>query len=362
MLFFNPMLKNGFFLLAGIMTGFFARSQGFFENTRLDASFHRGSFFTSTSKADFVKDSYTSFVNLALSKPIKNYPRPKHILPIHWGAALFFGESGSKQYIGKMGGAFAFLDFGLAGSKRVEIRMRTGLGFGIVEKPYDAETNHKNLLIGSRGNLFIHANLYGRFWLTNQLHINAGGSLSHLSNATSKLPNLGLNVPSISLGAGFLFNSIPLNNYEFDSIINPEFLLQLTSGVKESPWVASNIYQQWLLAAEYRFRQSAYGGFVAGLHFLYDPSQQNLFIDDVITIGIKNYNNFNLAAYGGYEFRLGKISIPVHVGIYVLDHKEKIYQGYGVRYRFHKNISAAGFLKSHGGIADFIHAGLAYHF
>src|SRR5690606_24100291 len=162
-----------------------------------------------------------------------------------------------------------------------------------------------NLLIGSKGNLFIHANLYGRLWLTNQLHINAGASLSHLSNATSKLPNLGLNVPSISLGAGYLFNPATLKNYRFDSTIKPGFLFQLTTGVKESPWVSSNIYTQWLLAAEYRFRQSAYGGFVAGLNFIYDPSQQKLFIDDVITIGIKNYNNFNLAAYGGYEFRLG---------------------------------------------------------
>ncbi|MBA2745251.1 MAG: acyloxyacyl hydrolase [Flavisolibacter sp.] len=350
------------FSLLFILNFFNAKGQQWLENAEIGVDLHYGSFLTSNNKSDYIKDSYSWISIVSFSKPIKKLPFPAKAYPTQWGVAAFFGNSGSKAHMGNMGGAYAFLDYPLAGAGWGDIRMRTGLGIGVVEKPYNVETNYKNLLIGSHGNIFIQAGIRGKFHLTKQTQLHAGISISHLSNGSYKLPNLGLNIPSVTLGISRILNPSELVRDENNpSSKTSRLQFQATTGVKQSPWVHSNSYGQFVLSSEYSFKNSAYGRFYSGISFLYDGSLNKLFVDSIITVGLRNYSRFNLAPIVGYELVVGKISVPIHVGVYLIGHEHKIYQNYGIRYRFHPALSAGGFLKSHGGTADFIHLGISYH-
>ena len=342
-------------------TGF---SQGFWKNAEIGIQGNYGSFFTSSSKADLVKDSYTFFGEISMSKPVRNFPLPQKTYPLQWGTAIYFGSTGSKQYIGKMGGAYGFLDFGIIGSKLTSLRMRTGLGLGFVEFPYDIETNHKNVVIGSKANLFIHAALKNVWHINPKWNLNLGLSLSHLSNATTKLPNLGLNIPAFTAGISTYIKQAGFETNSYRDSFRKKWntIVQLTAGIKQVPWVNSDRYGQLILSSEFLYQPNRYGRFGGGLALTYDPSQDNLFVDSIITVGIKNYPVTNLALFASYEIILGRVSIPVQLGTALLETKNRIFQNYGIRYRASGNFSLAGYLRTHGGTADFLHGGISYHF
>src|SRR5438309_11139360 len=95
-----------------------------------------GSYITSVPKAAYLKDSYSYFTEAAFTKPIKN---EKTV----WGIGGFFGNTGSRQYIGNMGGVFPYLNFRLLQFHSFQSSLRAGMGAAYVEWPYDVNTNHK---------------------------------------------------------------------------------------------------------------------------------------------------------------------------------------------------------------------------
>jgi|SRR5215211_1239577 len=343
----------------------FSQTASFFSNTEIGIQAHYGSFITAVPKADYVKDSYSYFGEVWFSKPLYANEYENNRSMTRWGAGVFFGHTGSKEYLGKMGGLYPFLDFHLFGVNRFESRLRAGLGIGFVEKPYNVETNHKNLLIGSRANLFIEAVWKNCFYVSDRLQFNAGLSFSHLSNATIKLPNLGLNIPAFSVGAGYLINqSTTKETARPDSFDNKlKYNLQLTAGVKQSPWVESNIYKTAILTIEATKQKSLKTRYGAGIALLYDPAVDDQYLDPIISVNEKSYSILNVAPYISYEKIIGRLSVPIQLGMYVLPNPwKRFYQNLGLRYRVNQHWSLGGFLKTHMGRADFVHAGINYSF
>jgi len=342
----------------------FSQKNAFFANTEIGIQAHYGSYLTDVPKADYLKDSYSYFGEVYFSKPLGYYDQ-KNKHGTRWGAGIFFGESGSKKYIGKIGGLYPFLDFSLIGLKKFESRFRAGLGIGFVEKPYDIENNHKNLLIGSRANIFIEALWKNSFQLSERLQLNAGLSFSHLSNATIKLPNLGLNIPAFSAGISYLIDKSPVTELKSADTIDKriKFNLQLSAGLKQGPWIESPIYKTAVFTIEATKQKSIKSRYGAGLALLYDPSVANQYLDSIVSLDKTVYSTVNVAPYISYEKLIGKLSIPIQFGMYVLKNPmKKFYQNLGLRYQFTQDWSMVGFLKTHMGRADFVHLGINYQF
>lgn len=76
-----------------------------------------------------------------------------------------------------------------------------GLSFGW--KPYDAQMNPANIMMGSKINAYINADFYLNVTLTRELDFSAGLSMTHFSNGNTKFPNAGLN--SIGMKFGLLY-------------------------------------------------------------------------------------------------------------------------------------------------------------
>ncbi len=83
--------------------------------------------------------------------------------------------------------------------------IRYGIGFSYLDKRFDREDNFFNQAIGSHINYSIIVGLRYRH-VMNRLRIDAGLSLSHASNATIQLPNLGVNVATADLRIAYRLN------------------------------------------------------------------------------------------------------------------------------------------------------------
>ena len=338
--------------------------QPFFQNSIVGVQAHYGSFITDVPKADFLKDSYSYFGEAYLMKPINSvYQKSKYTT--WWGLGAFFGNTGSKKFIGNMAGIYPFLDFSFWETKHFRTSLRAGLGLGWIEKPYDIETNHKNILIGSHLNLFITGIWKNTFKLSEKIHINAGLSFNHLSNATIKLPNLGINIPAFSAGISYAIKPLPIKNFSTPDSIDKriKFHLQLTAGIKQSPWIESNLYSPIVFAAEVtkqKFSNFRYG---AGVAFFYDKSLASQYLDTIVTIDKTSFSTVNASPYFSFEKVIGRFSIPIQFGVYILENDlGSYYQNLGFRYELNKQWSATGYLKTHWGRADFIHVGFNYTF
>ena len=88
-------------------------------------------------------------------------------------------------------------------SRRLSFNYEWNFGLSFGWKPYDAQMNPANIMMGSKINAYINADFYLNVTLTRELDFSAGLSMTHFSNGNTKFPNAGLN--SIGMKFGLLY-------------------------------------------------------------------------------------------------------------------------------------------------------------
>ncbi|RYZ38841.1 MAG: hypothetical protein EOP49_30680, partial [Sphingobacteriales bacterium] len=171
------------------------------NNVSLEINGMYGFLMANQPKAYYVRNDQSRMLELNISRQTdgshswhhaSNFPRT--------GLAILYGGVGSAEHVGNILAIYPFIHFPLKRNSRWQMSFRLGTGLGWVGKPYDKERNYKNLMIGTHLNATISMRLQSELRLSQHVSMNAGISFSHLSNGTFRLPNLGLNVPAISLG------------------------------------------------------------------------------------------------------------------------------------------------------------------
>lgn len=89
-------------------------------------------------------------------------------------------------------------------SRRLSFNYEWNFGLSFGWKPYDAQMNPANIMMGSKINAYINADFYLNVTLTRELDFSAGLSMTHFSNGNTKFPNAGLN--AVGLRAGLTYN------------------------------------------------------------------------------------------------------------------------------------------------------------
>jgi len=312
-------------------------------------------------KAEYLRDSYTCFGEINFQRSYKKqWPDDSQL--VEWGGGIFFGNTGSRQYVGNMAGIFSFVNLPLYTKRNFTSKLRLGGGVGWVEKPYNKNTNHKNVLLGTAINAYLNFVWQNEIKISRKAFLNLGFSFSHLSNGSTTLPNLGLNVPAFSIG----FRYQPNNELISSHIINDSFYKKkalnfyTSAGIKQHPWIGSKRYVVNVLSGELTkqiSRKHQYGG---GIVLFYDRSLE--VNPETITSDKREHNNLQAGLFAAYEYSVGRLSLPLQFGIYVYNHDvySPIFQQAGLRYQFSKRMSAQLLLKAYGGKADVFHIGIGY--
>ncbi len=358
----NRCIQNAFFCFLYLLLFFNLKAQNsFFKSSSLAVQTHYGSFLTILPKAAYLRDSYSYFGEVSFQRNNKRVWATDSQF-VQWGAGVFFGNTGSRQYVGNMKGAFSFINLPVYKKGNFQSKLRMGGGVGWVQKPYDKNINHKNVLLGTALNAYLNFTWQNEFKILPKTYVNVGLSFSHLSNGSSTLPNLGLNIPALSVGLRYAYNDLAVNPHfvkdPFAKKVSYNFYKSV--GIKQHPWIGSKRYTISILSAELSKKVSPKHQYGGGLNLFYDPSLE--VNPQTITSDKRKGNNFQAGVFAAYEYSIGKISLPLQLGGYVFnrDVYSLIFQQFGMRYHFSKQLSAQVLLKSNGGKADVIHAGFGY--
>ena len=287
---------------------------------------------------------------------------------------------GDKDVLGNAFGILPNVSVNLFRKKDWELFLQLGTGMAWITNRFHPFDNPENNAISSNLNNLTSIKFYLEKKLNTQYNINAGVSFTHFSNGGAKLPNLGINIPTFSLGLTYLKERVaPKDYFAFEA-------------PKKAPFKLSFEAHADLTLQEIRtFGGPRYPVYIAGLAGKYDLNKINRLLlgyeyeynVSMYRFGwyIFQYNSEKEARQGasrhmifaGNEFLFGDWSLILQSGLYLFNKRslllpKEFYFKLSTRYylpplgrpatRFFINLS----IKSHLFVADYMSFGLGASF
>ncbi len=281
------------------------------------------------------------------------------------GITFAYFDLGSPDKLGAGLAVYPYIDFPLNKKTDNKWIFRYGIGLGWVEKTFNPTDNFKNAAIGSHLNGIIHFSMRyeKKISLRSLLEISAG--ITHYSNGSYSIPNLGINVASLNLGYIRYFGE-KLAIDRTPSVLKPRsstYIAYIGAGLKK-------IYppegKQFNVGVVSLSRMTSIGNksnWGIGIDGFYDNSltarleksnsELKGFSDDV-RVGI----------FGAIEVSAGKTGLLLNMGYYVFSRWKEdgnIYHRICVRQYFEKFFLCMN-LKTHYARADFVEFGIGTNF
>lgn len=277
---------------------------------------------------------------------------------------LFYGSVGNTQLLGNFTGLYGALNIPFIAKEKFRLNGKLGSGLAYTNKVYDEVFNKKNVAVSTPINALINIGLdaktyFGKNWIV------VGVDLTHFSNGGFKVPNLGLNLPYLSLGYGRYVSKA--ENYS--TIEKPTAIPQRTlilgataiASVKEVFPTNGKAYPVFALNLHARmFMKPKVGWEVA-----FDIISKQAIMGYRVEIEKTQWQIMQFGVYAGYLLPLNQFHFVLGMGAYVRDfyHPDGLlYHRVGMRYYLKNGIHFNLVLKSHWGKADYVEWGVGYSF
>ncbi len=241
------------------------------------------------------------------------------------GVSLIHAQFGNQDVLGQALAVIPSMRFE-RWTNKTRWSWRAGLGIAGFNKPYDAESNPKNLVIGSR---FTNMTMF-RFEmsrpLSDKFRYAIGFSFTHCSDAHIAVPNIGANLISLHAGLSFCNHPSMLSN-------------------QNRKQIKQKIHDIWKPGAEFIFGIHEFQGTTRPIdgprYFIYGESvflTHQFVTSRTFSIGVNHYyytsfldymtsqelfpagtnlrsKAHQLALFTGYEWHYGRISLFVQAGL-----------------------------------------------
>jgi hypothetical protein len=308
------------------------------------------------------------FFELSLTKDAtgKHEWEHLHLFP-ETGISAIFIDFANKEQLGHALTIFPHIGFPLRKGEFLKLNFRMGMGIAYLTKKFDRIENRKNHAIASNLNATASFQLENYFHLNNRLQLRTGIALTHFSNGSYKMPNLGINMFTANTGFTYALEnpqSKPKRIKPRKPFKSADLTMISTAGIK-SFHVLGEQYPVYTLRFSGEKSFTPKSALAAGFDLVYNSALK----------GIKPYyhgtevqNKSELMQPGvnlGYSFNIEKLSLFVQKGIYAANmdnHTGRFYHRIGCRYRFNNRLIANFSLKSHFGVADHFEYGIGYSF
>ncbi len=287
----------------------------------------------------------------------------------HYGVSLIYTTLSSPQYLGAGYGLISYASFPQFRANRFSANFFVGGGIGYVEKIYDMRENYKNISIGTHLNAVLQGQADFRYRISSKSEISAGISILHFSNGKIKVPNLGINNVGAFVGYS---HHIPYNRKIRE--VQPENLTAekywehnvfFASALKQIYPIGSDYFLYTALSFNTKRILNRKRKVGIGVDVVYDFSDRAHFRNKGFDMPDISYAKPGI--YGIHDFRLGKLSIFIHIGTYLYAFEKNqdvglIYDRTGLQYFFNDNLSIMLALRKHYAKADCIEFGINYSF
>lgn len=291
-----------------------------------------------------------------------------------WGVMFNYAPLTNKEILGFGLGLMPYLNINLRRHKESNWKARLGSGIGFIQKPFNNITNPKNMVVGSYLNNITDFSLCYKLHLSRSLSSKIGFGLQHFSNGAYIRPNLGINLPYLSI-------SIKQDQWVKRSCLKLDkdttneksgFFISSVYGSKTLALAATKRYNVIQLSGGYSF------GFKRGkyLHL-----QTDLIFDES-TPYLKDYNfalspfaKWIVGLFATYEKKFGQVGFLIGSGHYLhspyrsfdqdwsyANKGGNFYNRVGIKYYLSQEINLQISIRTHSGEADNAEFGIGYKF
>lgn len=280
------------------------------------------------------------------------------------GISVSYWDLSNSTVLGNVISVAPYLDLRLNNDSRVGIYLKAACGIGLISEKFDADENYKNNAVSTtvNANLMIHPSV--QFSITDRISLRTGPSLTHFSNGSVRVPNLGLNLltwkASLRMDLGNELISVERKEMPFSR--NKWWFIYAGGFKKEIYPIEGEHYYALTIGCEFMKRITPKSAIGAGADYFYDEALLYKFEERDVEVT----NNLEASRLGiklNYELLFNRYSLLFNTGVYVLSkiyNDGYIYSRIGMRYRFTDHFSGLLQLKTHFGKADFLEVGLGY--
>ncbi len=282
---------------------------------------------------------------------------------VGWNIAWF--NLGNPEKLGSGVAVYPFVNFPLHLKKDWRLHFRYGIGLGYIEKVFEAKENPKNAAIGTHLNGVMHFDFHIEKAFSSKTILELGAGITHYSNGSTNIPNLGINIATANLGFIHYFGTPQaiLRQQGDPTAQNGEFQVSVAGAFKKIyPPLGETFYAGTFSLSYYHpiHSKSSWG---IGTDLFYDNSLVER-LERENTPDVTNADNFRPGIYGAYEVRLDKVGLLFNLGVYPYTKWKgdgNFYDRICVRYYINKMFLFMN-LKTHFAKADFIEWGLGFRF
>lgn len=273
-------------------------------------------------------------------------------------------QPGSPEKLGNAFAVYPYLDFPLYEKTDQRFWLRYGMGLGYIQHVFDPVTNYTNSAIGSHLNGVIHIGLSFRKNVDAHTVFSIGAGMTHFSNGSFRMPNLGINLPAATVGINRYFGSCDkkISGPENDTVRSGSLAVFAAGGLKEIYPALGPRYHTVTISSTYFFPSSHKSDLGLGLDLFYDNS---LSVKNGRETGDYSKSaDYRPGIYGAYQLRIASLGLLFNMGFYPYTAYKNdgfFYHRIGLRYYF-KNLFLCINLKTHYARADFIEWGLGWNF
>jgi hypothetical protein len=279
------------------------------------------------------------------------------------GATLFGGSVGNNKILGTYWGCYSFIEFPFVKRKHYEFLGKAGAGLGVGTRIFDQELNPKNDAISTHLNALICLGLKNHF-LVGDNKISIGLDMTHFSNGSFKVPNLGINLPFVSIGYARTIqkrdfstesqaNTLPFKKWLFGATAIGSVKEIYPTGGKKYPIFALSIHAR-------RFAKPK-----VGIETALDIISKQSITGYKSIIKKTQWDILQVGFYTGYLLPLDRFHFVLGMGVYLKDKYQPddfLYHRVGFRYYLKNGITIQTVLKSHWAKADYVEWGVGYTF
>lgn len=282
-----------------------------------------------------------------------------------------FGNDSISAELGKVFALYPFINFPFSPNENSRLSFKFGVGLSYLTNKFDPKENFHNYAIGSHIDAAINLSFEYRQRLFNRLHWVTSFGLTHFSNGSTKIPNMGINVLSVATGLSWYLappkaqidKKLRPRNYIFEFDGKQHFVTdyQYTIGFKDISQEYGT-HQYFLvhdLAANFMFQLSEIHRLGLCLELVYDNSDKiikpewDIYLKPGLMVTYEI-----LFDHLSFIFNLGmRNNVPLNSKIFGI----LIYQKMAARYYFTENLFATIAFTTYDIKADFISVGIGYH-
>lgn len=255
--------------------------------------------------------------------------------------------------------------------------MRLSTGFGFLTKTFDPDINNHNVAIGSKLNISVGLSFDFKWRIKQDLQFFTGFNLRHFSNGSFTTPNLGINIPTLTVGikknivkhSNFNREYVILDSSQFKNhkLLHQrfhDFIFVGGLGIKEIYPAGGKKYGTYSFEFTYAYHNSHRSALLLGADVIHNVAlyQHSILHDSTFTGTEKDITQYTINL--GYAQVFDKFELFIQTGFYLISKAKKdgaYYQRLGGRYIFNEKWIVQFALKTHFAKADYFEIGVGYN-